>query len=195
MYQLTLVSSWTGHSRSNTTFRGIGKNYLHAHSTKMTCKLKMEVSAKAPHVAASPLVYSSAEYCALLWYYGVHTDNVLNVTLRTITGFSPTKNLPILSGISPAGLLRLRATLFLANRSSFNPVHIYYDRLVRPLDARKERLKSRRPFVPAALKLLDKTSDFDIRVAQLTDRQTDRPIYLRGLWKQNAKINAVNILI
>ena len=28
-----------------------------------------------------------------------------------------------------------------------------------------------------------------------TDRQTDRPIYLRELWKQNAKRNTVNILI
>ena len=75
----------------------------------------------------------------------------------------------ILAGIQPAGLLRLGATLLLANRSILNLNHFLHDHLVRPLDAQQERLKSRCPFAFDARKLFDNASKLDICVGQWTD--------------------------
>ena len=80
-----------------------------------------------------------------------------------------TDNLLILAGIQPAKLCCLGATLRLTNRSILDRKHLLDDHLVRPLDLRQERLKSRRPFVPAAWKLLDNASKLDIRVGKWTD--------------------------
>ena len=106
--------------------------------------------AKTSHTAALSLIYSTAEYCALAWCRSAHTrliDNVLNDTLRIVTGClrpTPTDNLPVLSGIQPAELRRLGATLSMANRSSLDPGHILHGQLTKPRAASKERLKSRR---------------------------------------------------
>ena len=50
-----------------------------------------------------------------------------------------------------------------------DPVHILYELLAGPPDDHKERLKSRRPFVSAAQRLLHNLSELDIRAAQWTD--------------------------
>ena len=83
--------------------------------------------AKAPRTAVLSLVYSTAEYCAPVWFRSAHTrliNRVLNNALRIVTGclrLRPTDHLPILSGIQPAELLRLGATLSLARRGILDP--------------------------------------------------------------------------
>ena len=77
--------------------------------------------------------------------------------------------LPILAGIQPAELRRRGATLSLANRATLNPDHILHEQLVGKQNAHQGRLKSRRPFVPAAQKLLDSLTESDIRPAQWMD--------------------------
>ena len=132
-------------------------------------------TAKTLRVAALSLVYSTAEYCAPVWCRSVHTrliDSVLNDALRIVTGClrpTPTDNLPVLADIQPAGLRRLGATLSLANRGNLDPDHILYDQLTRPGDLRYERLRSRHPFVPAALGLLANMSELGFRATQWID--------------------------
>ena len=127
--------------------------------------------AKTLRTAALSLVYSSAEYCAPVWCRSPHTrliDSVLNDALRIVTGClrpTPTEYLPVLSGIQPAELRRQGATLSLANRGFLDPDHILHGQLHGSRDARRERLKSRRSFVPAAWKLLDNLSEMGIRAA------------------------------
>ena len=88
--------------------------------------------AKTQCIATLFLVYSTAKYCAPVWYRSVHIrliDSVLNNTLRIVTGClrpTPTDHLPVLSGIQPAELRRLGATLSLAYRGSLDPDHILY---------------------------------------------------------------------
>ena len=131
--------------------------------------------AKTLRTAALSLVYSTAEYCAPVWCRSAHTrliDSVLNDALRIVTGClrpTPTDNLPILAGIQPAELRRRGATLSLCNRATFNPDHILHEQLVGKQNAHQGRLKSRRPFVPAAQKLLDSLTDSDIPAAQWID--------------------------
>ena len=59
------------------------------------------------------------------------------------------------SGIQPAELCRLGATLSLAYRKSLDPDYMLHDLSKGSLDACKERLRSRGPFVPAARHLLN----------------------------------------
>ena len=135
--------------------------------------------AKTLRIAALSLVYSTAEYCAPAWCRSAHTrliDSVLNDALRIVTGClrpTPTDYLPILAGIQPAGLRRLGATLSLAYRSTMAPDHLLHALMIGSTDAHRERLRSRRPFVPAARKLLSELSDLDIRAAQWTDYKWD----------------------
>ena len=125
--------------------------------------------AKTLRTAALSLVYSTVEYCARVWCRSAHTrliDSVLNDALRIVTGClrpTPTDYLPILAGIQPAELRRRGATLSLANRAILNPDHILHEQLVGKQNAHQGRLKSRRPFVPAAQKLLDSLTESDIR--------------------------------
>ena len=81
----------------------------------------------------------------------------------------PTDYLPVLAGIQPAELRRLGVTLSLAYRSSLDPDHILHELLAGFPDGYRERLKFRRPFVPAARKLLQDLTELDIRAAQWTD--------------------------
>ena len=73
--------------------------------------------AKTLRIATLSLVYSTAEYCAPVWCRSAHTrliNSVLNDALRIVTGClrpTPTDHLPVLSGIQPAELCRLGATL------------------------------------------------------------------------------------
>ena len=135
--------------------------------------------------AALSLVYSTAEYCAPVWCRSEHVrliDSVIHDALRIVTGClrpTPTDNLPVLAGIQPAGLRRLGATLSLANRGIRNPDHLLHERLVSQSDTSEERLRSRRPFEPAARNPLDDLSTLDIRAAQWTNLKWSAE-YLNG---------------
>ena len=125
-------------------------------------------------ISALSLVYSTAEYCAPVWCCSTPTrltDSILDDALRIVTGcwrFTPTEELPVLAGIQPAELRRLGATLFVANRAIHDSDYVLHGQLVGQQDAHLGRLKSRRPFVLAAWKVLDSLSKLDIRVKQWT---------------------------
>ena len=71
----------------------------------------------------------------------------------------------------PAELRRLGATLSLAYRGSLDPDHILYDFLSGSSDTRQARLRSRRPFVPAARNLLDNLAGLGIRASEWTNHK------------------------
>ena len=112
--------------------------------------------AKTLRISALSLVYSTAECCAPVWCRSTHTrliDSILNDALRIVTGClrpTPTDDLPVLAGIQPAELRRLGATLSLANRAIHDPDHELHEQLIGQQDAHLGRLRSGRPFVPAA---------------------------------------------
>ena len=86
----------------------------------------------------------------------------MNDALRIVTGClrpTPTDHLPVLSGIQPAELCRMGATLSLAYRGSLDPDHILYGLLSGSSDTRQVRLRYRRPFVPGARNRLDNLPD------------------------------------
>ena len=124
----------------------------------------MGAGAKTLRIAALSLVYSTAEYCAPVWYRSAHTrliDSVLNDVLRIVTGC-----LHILSGIQPAELRRMGATLSLAYRGSLDPDHILYGLLSGSSDTCQMRLRSTRPFVSAARNLLENLASLGIRTSK-----------------------------
>ena len=131
--------------------------------------------AKTLCIATLSLFYSTAEYCAPVWCRSAYTrliDSVLNDALRIVTGClrpTPTDHLPILSGIQPVELRRLGATLSLAYRGSLDPDHILYGLLSKSSDTGEVRLRSRRPFVPAARNLLDNLARLGIRASEWTN--------------------------
>ena len=131
--------------------------------------------AKTLCIATLSLFYSIAEYCAPVWCRSAHTcliDSVLNDALRIVTGClhpTPKDHLPVLSGIQPAELRRLGATLSLAYRRSLDPDHILHGILSGSSDTRQVRLRSRRPFVPAAQNLLDKLARLGISASEWTN--------------------------
>ena len=128
--------------------------------------------AKTLRIATLSPVYSTAEYCAPVWCRSAHTrltDSVLNDALRIVTGClrpTPTDHLPVLSGIQPAELRRMGATLSLTYCRSLDPDHILYGLLSGSSDTRQVRLRSRCLFVPAARNLLDNLSRLGIRASE-----------------------------
>ena len=132
---------------------------------------------KTLRIATLSLIYSTAEYCAPVWCYSDHTrliDSALNDALRIDTGClcpTPTDQLPVLSGIQPAELRRMGATLSLAYRGSLDPDHILYGLLSESSDTREVRLRSRRPFVSAARNLLDNLARLGIRASEWTNHK------------------------
>ena len=133
--------------------------------------------AKTLRIATLSLVYSAAEYCAPVWCGSVHThliDSVLNDALRIVTGClrpTPTDHLPVLSGIQPAELRRMGTTFSLAYRGSLDPDHILHGLLSGSSDNRQVRLRSRRPFVPAARNRLDNLARLGIRASEWTNHK------------------------
>ena len=133
--------------------------------------------AKTLRIAMLFLVYSTAEYCAPVWCRSVHIhliDSVLNDALRMVTGClrpTPRDHLPVLSGIQPAELRRMGATLSLAHRGFLDSNHILYGFLSGSSDTRQARLRSRRPFVPAARNLLDNFARLSIRASEWTNHK------------------------
>ena len=133
--------------------------------------------AKTLRIATLSLVYSTAEYCAPVWCRSAHTrpiDSVLNDALRIVTGClrpTPTDHLHVLSGIQPAELRRLGATLSLAYRGSLNPDHILHGLLSGSSDTGQVRLRSRYPFVPGARILWDNLARLGIRASEWTNQK------------------------
>ena len=131
--------------------------------------------AKTLRIATLSLVNSTAEYCAPVWCRSAHTrliDSVFNDALRIVTGClrpTPTDHLPILSGIQPAELRRMGVTLSLAYRGSLDLDHIIYGLLSGSSNTQQVRLKSRRPFVPAARNRLDNLARLGIRSSKWTN--------------------------
>ena len=139
-----------------------------------------DAGVKILRVATLSLVYSTAEYCAPVWCRSAHTrltNSVLNDALRIVTGClrpTPTDHVPVLSGIQPAELCRMGATLFLAYRGSLDPDHILHGLLSGFSDTRQVRLRSRRPFVPVARNLLDNLARLGIRASEWTNHKWKR---------------------
>ena len=133
--------------------------------------------AKTLCIATLSLFHSTAEYCAPVWCRSAHTrliDSVLNDALRIVTGYlrhTRTDHLIVLSGIQPAELRRLGATLSLTHRGSLDPDHIFYGLLSGSSDTRQVRLRSRRPFVPAARNLLNNLARLCIRASEWTNHK------------------------
>ena len=75
-------------------------------------------------------------------------------------------HLPVLSGIQPAELRRMEATLSLAYRGSLDPDHILHGLLSGSSDTRQVRLRSSRPFVPAARNLLDNLASLGMHASE-----------------------------
>ena len=133
--------------------------------------------AKALCIAIFSLVYSTAEYGAPVLCCRAHfrfIGSVLNDTLSIFTEClhpTPTDHLPVLSGIQPAELRGMGATLSLAYRGSLDPDHILYGLLSGSSDNCQVRLKSRHPFVPAARNLLDNLARLGIRASEWTNHK------------------------
>ena len=133
--------------------------------------------AKTLRIATLSLVYSTAEYCAPVWCPSAHTrliDSVLNDALHIVTECprpTPTDHLPVLSGIQPAELRRMGATLSLLYRGSLDPDYILYGLLNGFSDTRQVRLRSRHQFVPAAQNLLDNLANLGIRASEWTNHK------------------------
>ena len=127
------------------------------------------------YCAQLPYLWSTqqltSEYYASVQCRNAHPlvkDSVLNGPLRIVTGClrpTPTNHQHILPGVQSAELCRLGATLYVAYRGSLDPDHILYDFLSVSSDARQERLRSRRPFVPAAQNLLNKLAELNIHAS------------------------------
>ena len=136
-----------------------------------------DTGAKTLRIAALSLVYSTSEYCASVRCRSAHTrliDSVLNYALCIVTGClrpTPTDHLPILSGIQPAELRRMGATLSLAYRGSLDPDHILYGLLSGSSDTRQVRLRSKRPFNSAARNLSDNLASLGIRASEWTNNK------------------------
>ena len=84
---------------------------------------------------------------------------------------TPTDHLPVLSGIQPAELRRMGATLSLADCGSLDPDHILYGLLSGSSDTRQVRLQSRRPFVPAARNHFDNLARLGILASKWTNHK------------------------
>ena len=157
--------------------------YLEALRKRLSCQVALlrrlpgsgwVPGAKALRIPALSLVYFTTEYCAPVWCRSTHSsliDSILNDALPIVTGClrpTPTEDWPVLAGIQPAELRRFGATFSLANRAIHDLDHVLHEQLVGQQNAHQERLRSRRPFVIAAWKLLDNLSELDIRVKQWT---------------------------
>ena len=131
--------------------------------------------AKTLRIATLSLVYSAAEYCAPVWCRSTHThliDSILNDALRIVTGcLHPTPTDHLLSGIQPAELCQMGATLSLAYCGSLDPDHILHGLLSGSSDTRQVRLRSRRPFVPGAQNLLDNLARLGIHASEWTNHK------------------------
>ena len=98
---------------------------------------------------------------------------------------TPTHHLPILSGIQPPELRRVRVSLSLAYRGSLDPDHILYGFLNGSSDACQERLRSRHLLVPAAWNLLNNFARLSIRASEWTNHKWNAEYYKNTPWFRN----------
>ena len=101
-------------------------------------------------------------------------DSVLNDALRMVTGClhpTPTDHLPVFSGIQPAELCQMGATLSSAYRGSLDPDHILHGLLSGSSDTHQVRLRSRCLFVPVGWNLLDNLARLGIRASEWTNHK------------------------
>ena len=84
---------------------------------------------------------------------------------------APTDHLPVLSGIQSAEFRRLGATLSLAHSGSLDADHMLYGVLSRSPNARQERLRSRRSFVPVTRNVLDNFAGLGICASEWTNHK------------------------
>ena len=153
------------------------KTILARHTAEATVGSGWDAGSKTLRIATLSLVYATSEYCAPVWCRSAHTrliDSVLIDALCIVTGClrpTPTDHLPVLSGIQPAELRRMGATLSLADHGSLDPDHIFYGLLSGSSDIRQVKLRSRRPFVPAARNLLDNLDRLGIRASKWTNHK------------------------
>ena len=84
---------------------------------------------------------------------------------------TPTDHLPIFSGIQPAELCRMEATLSLPHCGSLDPDHILYGLLSGSSDTHQVRLRSRCPFVPVVWNLFDNLTRLGIRASEWTNHK------------------------
>ena len=133
--------------------------------------------AKTLRIATLSLVNSAAEYCAPVWCRSAHThliDSVLNDAFCIVTGClrpTPTDHLPVLSGIQPAELCQMGATLSLAYHGFLDPDHILHGLLSGFSDTHQVRLRSRCPFVPGVQNLLDNLARLGICASEWTNHK------------------------
>ena len=107
------------------------KTILARQTAAATCRLKLGCwslrIAKTLRTAALSMVYLTAEYWAPIWCHSdfyCFIDSVLYDALRSVTGCldpTPIDHQPILSGIQPAKLRRLGATLCWTNNTTLDP--------------------------------------------------------------------------
>ena len=148
---------------------------MHVTLLRRLVSSRWSAGVKTLRIATLSLIYSKAEYCSPVWCRSAHIrliDSVLNNALHIVTGclhLTPTDHLPIILGIQPAQLRRLEATFSLAHRGSLDPDHILHGLLSWSSDACQGRLRSRRPFVPAARNLLDNLAGFGTRASEWTN--------------------------
>ena len=79
--------------------------------------------------------------------------------------------MPVSHSNRPLELFRPSATLSLAYCGSLDADHISYGLLSKSSNARQKRLKSRRPFVPAARNLLNNLAGLSIRSSEWTNNK------------------------
>ena len=179
-----MVVRWNA-SRHSLTFNvvlSIGIKRLHPNlintrrPAEVTCRVRIGCWRKN-------LVYSTSEYCAPIWCRSTYIhliDSVLNDSMRIVIGClcpTPTGYLTILARIQPAELRRQGSTLSQAYQSLMDLKLLLHQLMVEPITANKERLRCRRPFEPAARKLLNKLSKLSIRAAQLIDYKWNMKYY------------------
>ena len=127
-------------------------------------------------IATLALVHSIAEHFVPVWCRSAHTRLIgptINDALRIVTGCmrpTPADNLPTHTGIQPAGLRRIGATLSLVRRA-MEPGHLLHLEFTRPSSANARRLKSKNPLVPTAQHLISLSANNNVRAAQWADYQ------------------------
>ena len=126
--------------------------------------MKKRVTAETEQESENSITEEKRQSC---WCFPDHQIICRITTAKTeLKCNSFTTLLPVLAGIQPAELSRLGVTLSLANRAIHDPDHVLHGVLAGQQDAHQERLRLRRPLVPAAWKLLDSWCELDIRVKQ-----------------------------
>ena len=132
--------------------------------------------------ATLALVHFMAEYCASVWCCIAHTnliDKSINNALCIVTRClhpPKTDNLFILLSVQPTELCCQKTVLLLACCAQ-EPEYLLYERLLSLLGRQLWQLKSRHPFVSAALELLNNPTQSSTNVAEYKGRMK---------WQENA---------